>query len=89
MLPNDFPPHQTVYYWLRRPVRRFLFRTIHDLILMLVPMCEQRKVVPLAGIVDSPFIKAQARVSAATTHTRRSAVANDISRSIPTGDCLR
>jgi transposase len=31
MLPNDFPPYQTVYYWFRRLMRRFLFRTIHDL----------------------------------------------------------
>lgn len=35
MLPNDFPPWQTVYWWLRRLVRRLLFRTIHDLALML------------------------------------------------------
>ena len=35
MLPNDFPPYQTVYYWFRRLMRRFLFRTIHDLALML------------------------------------------------------
>ena len=25
MLPNDFPPYQTVYYWFRRLLRRFLF----------------------------------------------------------------
>ena len=33
MLPNDFPPYQTVYYWFRRLMRRMLFRTIHDLAL--------------------------------------------------------
>lgn len=58
MLPNDFPPYQTVYYWFRRLVRRFLFRTIHDLALMLDRMCEQREVVPSAGIVDSQCVKA-------------------------------
>jgi len=58
MLPNDFPPYQTVYYWFRRLIRRFLFRTIHDLALMLDRMCEQREVVPSAGIVDSQFVKA-------------------------------
>ena len=58
MLPNDFPPYQTVYYWFRRLVRRFLFRTIHDLALMLDRMCEQREVVPSAGIVDSQSVKA-------------------------------
>ena len=35
MLPNDFPPWQTVYWWFRRLVRRFLFQTIHDVALML------------------------------------------------------
>ncbi len=35
MLPNDFPPWQTVYWWFRRFVRRLLFRTIHDVTLML------------------------------------------------------
>jgi len=58
MLPNDFPPYQTVYYWFRRLTRRFLFRTIHDLALMLDRMCEQREVVPSAGIVDSQSVKA-------------------------------
>lgn len=58
MLPNDFPPYQTVYYWFRRLMRRFLFRTIHDLALMLDRMCEQREVVPSAGIVDSQSVKA-------------------------------
>jgi transposase len=58
MLPNDFPPYQTVYYWFRRLVRRFLFRTIHDLALMLDRMCEQREVVPSAAIVDSQSVKA-------------------------------
>jgi transposase len=58
MLPHDFPPYQTVYYWFRRLIRRFLFRTIHDLALMLDRMCEQREVVPSAGIVDSQSVKA-------------------------------
>ena len=31
MLPANFPPWQTVYWWFRRFVRLFLFRTIHDL----------------------------------------------------------
>jgi len=34
-LPNDFPPWQTVYWWLRRFMRRFLCRTIHDVALTL------------------------------------------------------
>lgn len=39
-------------------MRRFLFRTIHDLALMLDQICEQREVVPSAGIVDSQSVKA-------------------------------
>jgi transposase len=58
ILPDDFSAYQTLYYWLRRLMRRFLFRTIHDLALMLDRMCEQRKVVPSAGIVDSQSVKA-------------------------------
>ena len=35
MLPKDFPPWQTVYWWFRRFVRLLLFQTIHDVALML------------------------------------------------------
>src|SRR6266536_6702708 len=35
MLPTDFPPWETVYWWFRRFVRQLLFRTVHDLALML------------------------------------------------------
>ena len=58
MLPNDFPPWETVYYWFRRLMRRMLFRTIHDLALMLDRICNEREVVPTAGVVDSQTVKA-------------------------------
>ena len=58
MLPNDFPPYQTVYYWFRRFMRRMLFKTIHDLALMLDRLCSEREVVPSAGVVDSQSVKA-------------------------------
>lgn len=35
MLPVHFGPWQTIYWWFRRFVRRLLFRTIHDVALML------------------------------------------------------
>src|SRR6476659_7778992 len=35
LLPQDFPPWQTVYWWFRRFVRLMLFRMIHDGALML------------------------------------------------------
>src|ERR1700757_2413642 len=34
MLPKDFPPWQTVYWWFRRFVRLLLFRTIPDIALV-------------------------------------------------------
>src|SRR4051794_39178464 len=35
MLPIHFGPWQTIYWWFRRFVRLLLFRTIHDVTLML------------------------------------------------------
>jgi transposase len=58
MLPKDFPPWQTVYWWFRRFVRRLLFRTIHDLALMLDREQSGREASPSAGVMDSQSIKA-------------------------------
>jgi putative transposase len=60
MLPNDFPPWETVYYWFRRLMRRMLFKTIHDLALMLDRMLRERAMVPSAGVIDSQSVKATA-----------------------------
>lgn len=60
MLPNDFPPWQTVYWWFRRFVRRLLFRTIHDVTLMLDRERQGREQSPTAGVIDSQSIKAPA-----------------------------
>jgi putative transposase len=60
MLPNDFPPWQTVNYWFRRLMRRMLFRTIHDLALMLDRLLTEREAAPTAGVVDSQSVKAPA-----------------------------
>lgn len=38
--------------------RRMLFRTLHDLALMLDRLCNEREVLPSAGIVDSQSVKA-------------------------------
>jgi transposase len=35
MLPKDFPPWQTVYWWFRRFVRRLMFQIIRNVALML------------------------------------------------------
>jgi hypothetical protein len=38
-------------------MRRMLFRTIHDLALMLDRMCSGRDVVPAAGMIDSQRLR--------------------------------
>jgi transposase len=60
MLPIHFPPWQTVYWWFRRFVRLFLFRTIHDIALMTDRERLGREASPSGGIIDSQTIKAPA-----------------------------
>lgn len=58
MLPSDFPPWQTVYWWFRRFLRQLLFRTIHDVALMADRERVGREASPTAGIIDSQSVKA-------------------------------
>jgi transposase len=51
MLPKDFPPWPTVYWWFRRFVRRFLFQTIHDVALMLDRERVGREASPTGGVI--------------------------------------
>jgi transposase len=60
MLPRDFPPWQTVYWWFRRFVRLLLFRTIHDVALMIDRERSGRAASPTAGVIDSQSVKAPA-----------------------------
>src|SRR3546814_10334401 len=60
MLPKDFPPWQTVYWWFRRFVRLMLFRTIHDVALMIDRERAGREASPTAGVLDSQTVKAPA-----------------------------
>jgi putative transposase len=60
MLPVHFPPWQTVYWWFRRFVRLFLFRTIHDVVLMIDRERAGRPADPSAAIMDSQTVKAPA-----------------------------
>ena len=60
MLPKDFPPWQTDYWWFRRFVRLLLFRTIHDIALMIDRERVGREASPTAGVVDSQTVKAPA-----------------------------
>ena len=58
MLPVHFGPWQTVYWWFRRFVRRLLFRTIHDVALMLDREAAGREASPTGGVLDSQTVKA-------------------------------
>lgn len=58
MLPHDFPRPATVYYWFRRFVRRMLFKTIHDVTVMLDRRQNLRQMQPSAGVLDSQSVKA-------------------------------
>ena len=58
MLPVHFGAWETVYWWFRRLLRRLLFQTIHDLMLMLDREQGGREASPTAGVVDSQTVKA-------------------------------
>ncbi len=60
MLPVHFPAWQTVYWWFRRFVRLLLFRSIHDIALMIDRERAGREASPSAGIIDSQSVKAPA-----------------------------
>jgi transposase len=56
MLPKDFPPWQTVYWRFRRFARMLLFRTIHDVALMI----DRERSGRSADVIDSQSVKAPA-----------------------------
>ena len=58
MLPGEFGPWQTVYWWFRRFVRRLLFRTIYDVALMIDREQAGREASPTGGVLDSQTVKA-------------------------------
>jgi len=60
MMPKDFPPWQTVYWWFRRFVRLMLFRTIHDIALMMDRERTGREASPSGGVIDSQTVKSPA-----------------------------
>ena len=58
MLPSEFSPWQKVYWWFRRFVCRLLFRTIHDVALMIDREQAGREASPTGGVLDSQTVKA-------------------------------
>jgi transposase len=88
MLPKDFPPWPTVYWWFRRFVRRFLFQTIHDVALMLdVSGSDARRARPAAASSTANRSRLLKRKQEVMTLPRRSSDASDISPSTPTVVC--
>ena len=87
LLPSEFGPWQTVYWWFRRFVHRLLFRTIHDVALMIDREQAGCEAGP-GGVLDSQTVKAPfaAQRSVAMAVARRSWVASGTSPSIWTGD---
>ncbi len=53
-------PWQTVYWWFRRFVRRLVFRTIHDITLMLDRERAEGEQSPTAAVMENQSIKAPA-----------------------------
>ncbi len=60
MLPKDFPPWQTVYWWFRALMRRFLFVTLHNMAVMIDREQAGREASPTAAVIDSQSVKAPA-----------------------------
>ena len=60
MLPVHFPPWETIYWWFRRLARRLMFRTIHDIALMIDRARTDRDPEPSAAVLDSQTVKAPA-----------------------------
>ena len=87
MLPKDFPPWQTVYWWFRRFMRRFLFQTIHDVALMIDRERAGREASPTAGVIDSQSVKAPAAKARGYDAGKKIVGASAISRSTPMGGC--
>ena len=67
---QGFPPWQTVYWWFRRFVRRFLFETIHDMAVMNDRQRAGREASPSADILDSQTIKPRTPRNAAMMQAR-------------------
>lgn len=86
MLPADFRPWQTVYWWFPRLVRRLLFCTSNDITLTMEREREGREQSRHGGRRGSASIKALAE-SGALMHARRSSVLHGTLLSIPIADC--
>ena len=74
LLPHDFPPWQTVYYYLRRWQAEGVWERIHHAVLMADRERAGREASPTAAIIDSQSVRTgdQKGAPAATTRARKS-----------------
>ena len=81
LLPHDFPPWQTVYYYLRRWQAESVWERIHHAVLMADRERAGREASPTAAIIDSQSVRTgdQKGAPAATTLARRSRAASGTS----------
>lgn len=81
LLPHDFPPWQTVYYYLRRWQAEGVWARIHHAVLVADRERAGRDASPTAAIIDSQSVRTadQKGARAATTRARRSRAASGIS----------
>jgi len=81
LLPHDFPPWQTVYYYLRRWQAEGVWATVHHTLLMADRERAGREASPTAVIIDSQSVRSadQKGDSKASMRVKRSMAANGIS----------
>lgn len=81
LLPHDFPPWQTVYYYLRRWQAEGVWATVHHTLLMADRERAGREASPTAAIIDSQSVRSadQKGDSKASMQARKSMAASDIS----------
>ena len=81
LLPHDFPPWQTTYYYLRRWQAEGVWERVHHAVLMADRERAGREASPSAAIIDSQSVRMgdQKGARAATTQARRSRAASGIS----------
>jgi putative transposase len=81
LLPHDFPPWQTVYYYLRRWQAEGVWQRVHHAVLTADRERAGREASPTAAIIDSQSVRTADQKGArkATTRARRSRAASDTS----------
>ena len=79
MLPKDYPPWQTVYYYFRRFKKDGTWERIHELLRKRVRVQKGKKEQPSAAVIDSQSTKTTEKGgSTDTTRGRRSTVGSGI-----------